>query len=117
MLKGLLIATFVLFGLAHSIANIFNVKEGFYFDFIYAIGDLLLAVLVVNSVISNRKLSIIYKYLAVAILIFVFWNTLFYYVYILVGEIDTRFIVLEILSYLAFIIYGIWKARLYKTEK
>jgi hypothetical protein len=123
--KGLILAIFLLYGLKSTVAVFLDatlistekLEDSLYYDITHMLGMFLLSIGFVVFVLQDRRLPIIYKYLAVAILIFSFWDTIYYYLYILIGKIDTNYAIIETLTYWLFIIYGIWKARLYKTEK
>jgi hypothetical protein len=119
--KVLIIAGFIIYSLAYSVSVIidrfFDLGEGYHFDVLNVLGQFILTILVVAYVVADRAISIRYKYLAVAMLLYVFWNTFFYYLFIIFGEIDIIFVTMQNLSYLIFMAYGLWKAYLYKTKK
>jgi hypothetical protein len=123
--KGLILATFLLYGLKSTVAVILDatfistekLEDSFYYDITHILGVFFLSIGYVIFVLQDRRLPIIYKFLSVAILLFVFWDTIYYYLYILIGKIDINYAIIENLTYWRFITYGVWKANLYKTKR
>jgi hypothetical protein len=113
--KALIIFSFLLVGLTYSVAIIFDIDNLYYFDISLTLAYLASTVLN-TSLILGKRISIIYKYLAVAILIFVIWNTIFYFIFYYFYEVNAIFYVLQISSLFILLIYGIRKARLYDAK-
>lgn len=115
--KFLLVSLFILTGLSNSIANIFKIEDGVYFDIIFTTIHLFSVILICSFVLQDRKIGVIYKYLSISILFFIFWDTLSYYLFLFANDINFYFITLQYLSYLGLIVYGVWKACIYDAQR
>lgn len=114
--KTLIITSFLLVGLTFSIATIFNVENSYYFDVSITLAYLISTILN-TSLIIEKNISVNYKYLSVGILLFVVWNTIFYFLFYYFYKINVIFYVLQVSSLLILLLYALRKSYFYKTKK
>ena len=115
-IKYFIIGIFLLVGLTYSVATIFNISGTYYYDIAVILTIFSLATL--NTIlILGLRIESVYKYLSIASLLFIFWNTIFYFVFYYFDQVNVLFYVLQITSLFIFLTYGIWKARVYDAQR
>ena len=114
-IKYFIIGIFLLVGLTYSVATIFNIQGSYYYD--VAVILMIFSLATLNTMlILGLRIETIYKYLSIASLLFIFWNTIFYFVFYYFDQVNVLFYVLQITSLFIFLAYGIRKTRLYDAK-